>query len=118
MYELDIRELPFTPDEQASIVKKTPVGDVRCEPVQIIRNGDAAGVWRETRLWLNISGTEHLIGYVRIDLKAQIITTRTRYTNSVHNAIWSFGVTGDLPSIPTALKRACHFLAHMYVYTK
>jgi hypothetical protein len=63
-YKLHISEMPCNLDEQTHIIKKYADTLIKCEPVQIIRNGDWSGTWRVTR----VSTLYSVLGYVRFDL--------------------------------------------------
>lgn len=111
VYELHVSELPTTLDEAKRIVKKLDNEDIEVCPVQIVREGDWAGVWRISRIWYQ----NNLIGYVRLDLDAEIVCMRPRWDAPEFIATYAFGVDKLHLSIPVALRCACQTLVLYYL---
>lgn len=109
---LHISEIPCNLDEQQAVVKKYGDSLIRCEPVQIIRDGDWSGVWRVTRVWGILGRGDKsqvvLLGYVRFDLDDLFIYMRPGlWSNEEMVARWDINTRGGMVS---GLRQACETL--------
>jgi hypothetical protein len=111
-HKLHVSEMPSTLGEQGYIVKK--YGDVliRCEPVQIIREGDSAGIWRVTRVWAILGKSDDsrpiLLGYVRFALDDLFAHMRPgMWYNEEMMTRWDISASGGIVS---GLRNACETL--------
>lgn len=112
MDDFRVSEMPYTPDESRPIRHDTQYGAVWCAPVQIVREGPWAGVWRVTRIWheSDKQPMEHCIGYVRFDLDEKTVHIRGNWEEKESRGYYPM----ESASLPNALKTACAVLLRVH----